>query len=225
MKKYLNVLESTKLFKGINAEELMIILNCINAGIKSVRKKDVVLLAGDKPQYVGIVLEGQVHILREDSDGNRSLIATAMPGDVFAEELCCAGVLESPITAMVDADSTVMLLSFYRVLHMCPNTCSFHMKLIENMLKLIAGKNLQLQSRMDIASLKSIRMKVMRYLESFIPKQGHEITIPYNREELADYLCVDRSALSHELAKMKSDGLLEYRKNKFILRPHTHRAP
>ena len=94
----------------------------------------------------------------------------------------------------------------------------FHTKLIENMLGLIANKNLMLQSRMEIVCMKSVRAKVLQYLKSFVPEQGREITIPFNREKLAEYLCVERSALSHELAKMKRDGLIEYRKNKFILR-------
>jgi len=110
-----------------------------------------------------------------------------------------------------------MLLSFSQILHTCPNSCAYHTKLIENMLELIANKNLQLQSRMEIISLKAVRAKVMRYLESFVPKQGRNITIPFNREEMADFLCVERSALSHELSKMKRDGLIEYKKNKFFL--------
>jgi CRP-like cAMP-binding protein len=218
MREYTNILQSVKLFKGIDAAELETMLNCIGADIKRLAKSEIILLTGNKPQHIGVVLEGQLHIVREDYDGNRSLLAAVTPGEIFAEALCCAGVLESPFTVMMKIDSTVMLLSFARTLHTCSNSCTFHTKLIENMLELIANKNLQLQNRMEIVSLKSIRAKMLRYLESLEPMQGAEIMIPFNREELADYLCVERSALSHELAKMKKDGLIEYKKNRFLLK-------
>jgi len=218
MQKYFDVLKSVELFRGIEAVELETMLNCIGAEIKKAARGKIILLTGDKPQHIGIVLEGQLHIVREDYDGNRSLLAAVMPGEIFAEALCCAGIAESPFTVIMKVDSTVMLLSFVRALHTCPNSCGFHTRLIENMIKLIANKNLQLQIRMEIVSLKTIRAKVIRYLESCRPMQGAEITIPFNREELADYLCVERSALSHELAKMKKDGLIDYQKNRFILK-------
>jgi len=145
-------------------------------------------------------------------------MAAVTPGEIFAEALCCADVLKSPVTVIADTDSIVMFLSFSRILHICPNSCFFHTKLIENMLRLIADKNLQIQSRMEIVGLKSVRAKVTRYLESFKPKQGQGFAIPFNREELADFLCVERSALSHELARMKKDGLIEYRKNEFVMK-------
>jgi len=218
MQRYLGVLKPIGLFRGVDAAELGAMLKCLGAETRDVSKDTIVLLAGERPQYVGVVLTGQLHIIREDYDGNRSVIAAVAPGDIFAEALCCAGVLESPVTVMADIDSTVMLLSFSRILHTCPNSCAHHTKLIENMLELVANKNLQLQSRMEIVSLKTVRAKVMRYLESFAQKQGRSITVPFNREELADFLCVERSALSHELSKMKKDGLIVYEKNKFSLR-------
>jgi CRP-like cAMP-binding protein len=208
MEKYYGVLKSVGLFKGIEAAELETMLDCIEVEIKIIRKGEIILLAGNRPRHIGIVLAGQFHIIREDFDGNRSLVAAITPGEIFAEALCCADVLESPVTVAAEADSTVMLLNFSRILRTCPNSCSFHTKLIENMLSLIAKKNILLQSRMEIISLKSVRAKILRYLESFIPKQGREITIPFNREDMADFLCVERSALSHELARMKKDGLI-----------------
>ena len=210
-------MRSAGLFKGLEDLELESILACIGAELKSVRKGGIVLLAGDRPRHVGIVLAGQLHITREDYDGNRSLAAVVTPGEIFAEALCCAGVSESPVTVTARADSVIELMSFTRILHTCPNSCAFHTKLIGNMLGLIAGKNLLLQSRVEIVSLRSVRAKVRRYLESFVPGQGRNITIPFNREELADFLCVERSALSHELAKMKKDGLIEYKKNRFTV--------
>jgi len=218
MKQYPSILNSVKLFEGIGETDLAFLLNCIGDGTKSVKKGEIILLAGNTPNFVGIVLTGRLHIIREDFDGNRSLMAAAVPGEIFAEALCCAGVRESPVTVVASADSTVMLLSFSRILHTCPNACSFHTRLIGNMLGLIATRNISLQDQMKIVRMKSVRAKVLRYLEALASKQGRRITIPFNREELADFLCVERSALSHELSKMKGDGLIDYRKNLFQLK-------
>ena len=215
MDKYFDVLQTVGLFRGLDAAKLEIMLKCLGAEIKVLSKSEIILFAGDKPQHVGILLTGQLHIVREDHDGNRSLMAVVNPGEIFAEALCCADIPESPVTVTAEVDSTVVLLSFQRILQTCPSACTYHSKLIENMLELIANKNLQLQSRMEIISLKSIREKVLRYLESFVPQQGLNITIPFNREELARYLCVDRSAMSNELCKMRDEGLIRFSKNKF----------
>ena len=214
----MSILGSTGLFRGIDSSELQSMLDCLGAGIHSINKGKIVLLAGDKPEFTGIVLSGMLHITRDDYEGNRAIIASITPGKLFAEALCCAGVSESPVTVVAAEDSIIMKLGSERMLKTCPKSCAFHKKLIANMLALIANKNLFLQDRMEIISLKSVRSKVILYLESLVTKQGRNITIPFNREEMADFLCVERSALSHELAKMKKDGLIDYNKNKFILK-------
>jgi len=218
MKDFLNVLQKVELFKEIDAAELEAMLDCLGVEIKRVKKGRIILLQGDKSLHIGVVLAGQVHITREDYDGNRSLIEAVESSEIFAEALCCAGVSESSVTATTDAASTIMLMSFSRILRTCKNSCPFHTRLIGNMLSLLAKKNIVLQKRMEIICLKSVRARVIRYLEAFAPKRGQEFTIPLDREEMAGYLCVDRSALSHELRKMKLDGLIEYKKNKFLLK-------
>jgi len=204
-----------ELFQGI--DDLAAMLKCLGAETRQVEKNEIVLLAGNKPQHVGVVLSGLLHIVREDYDGNRSLVAAVEPGEIFAESLCCAGVDESPVTVIAAAEATVLLLRFECVLRTCQNACAFHHRLIENMLRLVAEKNLFLQGRMEIMTLKTVRAKALRYLESFAPNRGQGFVIPFNREEMAEYLCVERSALSHELARMKRDGLIKYRKNQFVL--------
>ena len=213
-----DILKSVGLFTGIEATELQSMLGCLNAGTQSLKKGKILLLAGNKPEYTGIVLSGQLHITRLDYDGNRSLMAVITPGGIFAEALCCAGVSESPVTVIAAENSVILKIGFTRILKTCSNSCAFHRKLIENMLTLIAKKNLMLQNRMELLEIKSVREKVMRYLESFGSKRGNGFAIPLNREEMAAFLSVDRSALSHELAKMKNDGLIEYRKNTFTIK-------
>lgn len=218
LKDFFNTLTDADLFRGITPDVLGPLLDCIDARLRNVRKGKFILAAGDKPDFIGIVLSGQLHIIRDDYDGNRSIIASVTQGQIFAEALSCAGVSESPVTVFAAADSTVMLMTFSGIIQSCPNCCSYHRDLIGNLLRLIANKNLILQNRMEIIELKSVREKVLLYLESFPQKKGRSITIPFNREEMADFLNVERSALSHELAKMKKDGLIEYQKNSFILK-------
>jgi len=217
MEEHLDLLQTLPLFREIAVSDLEAMLGCIDARIKTVKKAEILLLTGSKPLYIGIVLSGHLQIAREDYDGNRSLIATVTVGDVYSETLCCAGILESPFTVTAGTDATVLLFRFSRILHTCPNSCAFHAKLIENMLGIIARKNIFLQIRMETISLKSVRAKVLRYFESLGTKRGRQFSIAFNREEMADYLCVERSALSHELSRMKNDGLIKYSKNKFVI--------
>ena len=218
MDKYISLLKSNELFHTIEETELDTMLSCLNAETKHLKKNEVILMAGSRPDYVGTVLEGELHIIKEDLDGNRIIVSTVIPGDIFAEALCCAGVFESPVTVIATVDSVIMKLSFDKILHTCPNSCTHHTKLIGNMLRVLAQKNLMLQKRMELTSVNSIRIKVLRYLSSFHVPKGQPIMIPYNREELANYLCVDRSALSHELSRMKRDGLIDYWKSEFVVK-------
>ena len=211
---YLDIIEMTGIFKDINETERHALLECMNAGTINVKKGQIILLAGNKLEFFGIVLGGQFHIIRENYEGNRTLVAAITPGIVFAEALCCAGVTTSPVTVIAAEDSCFMKLYFSRFLETCSSSCSFRVRLIENMTGIMAKKNLMMQNKMEILELKTIREKVMRYLESF---SVHVITVPFNREEMAEFLCVERSALSHELIKMKKDGLIDYKKNKFLL--------
>lgn len=210
--------ESATLFKGIEEAALAPMLACIGAETVSLKKGESVLLAGDAPRHVGLALTGLMHVIREEYDGSRSLLAAIGPGELFAGALCCANVAKSPVAVTAALDATVMLLPYARIVQPCPNTCPFHAKLIENMLRILAGKTILLQDRMEILRLKSIKAKVLRYLESFAPQHDGRIAIPFNREKLAEYLCVDRSALSHALARMKKEGLIEYDKNSFFLK-------
>lgn len=222
MKKFVeygNILQSVELFATIEQDDLDTMLGCLDAKLAYAKKDEIVLLSGQRPEHVGIVMSGQLHIVKEDAEGNRILVAGLQPGEIFAEALCAAGVGESPVTVLADTDSAILRLRFDRVIHPCGQACEFHGKLVENLLGLIARKNLLLQSRMEIMAIRSVREKVLRYLGSFAMPKGEKITIPFNREELADYLCVERSALSHTLSRMKQDGLLEYRKNELILLP------
>jgi CRP-like cAMP-binding protein len=217
MEQFFEILKNVKLFEGIDRGDLFSMLSCLQARVVPFKKGDFVLSAGQKAEHVGIVLSGRLHILREDYEGGRSLLDSLAPGDIFAETLCCAGIEQSPVGVMAETEAEVMLLGFRRILKTCPSSCSFHARLIENMLQVVAQKNILLQNRMEFLSRKTIREKVLSYLESFAMRQGKDFSIPLNREQLADFLCVDRSALSRELGRLKAEGVIDFWKNRFRL--------
>ncbi len=211
------VLQSARLFTAIGETDLDSLLACLGARLVQAERDSFLLRAGDSVHSLGLVLSGALHVSKENTEGERVLIAALSPGDCFAEALCCAGIAESPVSVVAAADSAVLLLDFQRLLHNCPRTCAFHTKLIENMLGMLAQKNLSLQGRMEVLGHKTLRRRILHYLQPLSAHPGSNVYIPFNREELAEYLCVDRSALSHELGRMKQDGLLDYHKNCFRL--------
>ncbi|MDF9867468.1 CRP-like cAMP-binding protein [Bacilli bacterium PM5-3] len=217
MIKYDEIFSSIEVFKGIPKEELTSILNCLSASISTYEKGDYILNVDDNPNYVGIILSGEVYILKDDIDGNRTLLSTLVETDIFAEALCCANIIESPVSVFANKKTKVLKLPFSHILNDCNNSCMFYQKLVNNMLKIVATKNLYLQNKLNLLSIKSIRKKVLEYLNSFSNEKSEAFSIPLNREKMAEYLNVDRSALSHELIKMKKDGLIDYNKNTFIL--------
>lgn len=218
MDKYKNVLLNVELFNGIDENNISSMLSCLEAQISDYNKNEFILREGDPVNYVGIVLDGQLQIIREDANGERILITGLNKGDIFGEALSSANVTHSPVSVVSYSDSKVLVINFQRILKVCSSACSHHTKLIENMLHLLAQKNLFLQNRMNILSKKTIRSRILCYFDSVVFIQGHNnINIPFNREELADFLCTDRSALSRELANMKAEGIIDYYKNYFKL--------
>ena len=215
MEKYSQVLSSIGLFRQIDPQELMQLLKCLEAKVVAVNKDEFIILEEDDVDYIGIVLTGQVHIIKEDVEGVKKIIAVLEAGDNFGEAICCAGIRKSPISARAVCSGAVMKIKLSKIMNLCTTTCSFHLRLIENLLYIIAQKNVHLQNRFDVISQKSIRQKVLSYLRRQETLAGEEINISLNREEMADFLCVDRSALSHELSRMKAERIIQYHKNRF----------
>ncbi len=214
---YRPVADAAALFAGVSPQDLGEMLACLGAEIKHVEKNEIVLLAGSRPQQIGLVLSGQFLVTKDAADGTRTLMAQLGPGELFAETLCCAHVPESPVTVLASEESAVLLLRFPRLLQTCPSACSHHAKLVENMLGIVAQKALFLQQRIEILRTRAICEKVLLYLRPFSPAPGKAFTVPLNRDEMAEFLGAERSALSHELSRMKRDGVLDYRKNRFVL--------
>jgi CRP-like cAMP-binding protein len=218
MKEILSIIMENPLFVSIKEEEVEALLDCLGAEPSEVPKDGFALMAGDRPNFIGIVLEGKLQISREDAEGNRALLDTLHPGHFFGETLVCARVEHSPVNIVAVAPTKILKLDFQRLLTVCPNACVFHSTIIQNMLGVIARKNLLLQARMELLDQKTIRERVLGYLSRYQKRHGEAFVVPLNRNELADYLSVDRSALSRELGRLQDEGVLQYHKNTFTFR-------
>ena len=215
---FLPLLCTVPLFNDMDADELSGVLDCMDARINAYDKMDYLFTAGDAIRSIGIVLEGSLHVLREDITGSASILALLQKGDLFGEVFVCAHVPTIPVSVFAASACCVLFLDYARVLHVCTAGCPHHSKLIANMLSLMATKNLYLSQKMELLSKRSIRDKLLAYLHTQAMQTGTlSFTIPFNREQLADYLCVDRSALSKELGRMKRDGLIDFDRSRFLL--------
>ena len=204
------------LFAGIAPEDMSAMLHCIGYHVGSYRRGDIVAFEGENLKHICIVLSGAVDMVKEDLWGNKTMLLRSRKHDLFGETFACGEDNLSVVTFLVSEDAKILFLPFSQVMHSCTMACAFHHRLIENMVKVIAGKNRDLMRKVEVVSKRSIREKLMTYLSIQAQQQSARyFEIPLGRVELAEYLCVDRSALTRELAKMKEDGLIDYDRNCF----------
>lgn len=216
MKKYIAILKKSLLFKGMSEQDLLSMLNCLSATVKDYHKDECVWLSGDQVKQVGLVLGGEVLIIKDDLYGNRSVLSNVCEGDLFGEAFSCAGIKSLPVSVITVSRSTIMLIDYQRIINTCSNTCVFHMKLIKNMLKILADKNIMLTQKINNMSQRTTREKLLSYLADASTRANSRVfKIPFNRQELADYLCVDRSAMSSELGKLKAEGIIDFARSEF----------
>ena len=216
MEEYFDVMSQCPLFAGISQEELKSLLSCLDGKIIQTPKGSPVFLEGEPAAFVGVVLSGKVQILRTDFYGNRSVLTVVSPGGLFGEAFACAGVETLPVSAMALENAGVLLLDCKRVLTSCPNACPFHKKLVQNLLRGIAQKNLILTQKIRCMSQKTTQEKLMDFLLEQAKQHGRaEFVIPYDRQALADYLGVERSAMSAEISKLKKAGRIDCSGSRF----------
>lgn len=218
MKDFFDILRECPLFDRIGDESLKEMLGCLNAKERSYKKGDAVFAEGDKAKYLGIVLEGSVQLVRVDYYGNRSILANIEPPQLFGEAFACAGLKSLPVDAVAATDTRILLLDAQRIARPCGNACPCHGQTILNLLHIVAKKNLVLHQKIEITSKRSTREKLMTYLLLQAKNvKSHTFTVPYDRQELADYLEVDRSGLSAEISKLRNEKVLECRRSTFTL--------
>lgn len=214
MKKIFEIVKSNLLFQGIAFSDFERMLDCLSAKIVSYKKGNVILLSGDTVNFVGLIVTGSVKIIKEDANGRDGLLAELSAPDMFGEVFACAEIDHSPVTVLAAEDSDIMLINYRKIIMTCDSACQFHTRMIENMLKLIATKSLLLNQKIEILSKRTIRERLLIFFD--MQREGRKkFTIPYSREELASFLCVDRSAMSNELGKMRDEGLIKFQKNTF----------
>ena len=219
MKDFLSILRSSQLFSGISENELTSMLSCLGTRKEDFPKQAFVLRAGDTIDSIGIVLSGSVLIIQEDIWGNWNILSKAGPGQTFAAVYACAPGSRLNVNVIAETPVTVMFLNVKRILNVCPSACSHHSRVIRNLLSELAEKNLRFNEKLTHMGQRTTRAKIMSYLSAEAQRLGkYEFDIPFSRQQLADYLGVERSGLSLELGKMKKDGLLDYHKNHFVLR-------
>lgn len=218
MLKYLEILKKCPLFDDIEENNLIKMLSCLGARVLSFDKKFTVFSEGSKAKYLGIVLSGSVQTVLIDYDGNRSILSNMEASEVFAEDYACAEISAIPVTVVANEPSEVMFIDCSHILHTCSNNCGFHQQLIYNLMKDLATKTIMFHQRVEVTSKRTTREKLMTYLSIEAKKcSSNSFDIPFDRQELADYLEVDRSGLSAEISKLRSEGILESSKNHFRL--------
>lgn len=206
------------LFDGIEEQEMEMLLSCLAGRRAYYEDGEYILLAGDKPDAVGLVVSGSVFVLSEDFWGNRTILARVERGGLFGEAFSFARVDSLPVNVVASGKAEILFVNCERIITVCPSACEFHNRLIQNMLKILAEKNITLTQKIGHMARRSTREKLLSYLSEQAKRAGTDsFAIPLNRQELADYLAVDRSAMSKELGRLKEEGQISFHKNQFRL--------
>lgn len=218
MENYYSVIGKCPLFNDIAEGNICGMLSCLDARIKKYSKDRIVFCEGDEARYFGIVLTGEVQIIRNDIFGNRTILAKVEPPQLFGEAFACAELTVIPVSVVASKDCEIMLIDAKRITQSCAKDCSFHGKLIFNLLKVVAKKNILFHEKIEVTSKRTTQEKLMTYLLLQAKKAGsYTFSIPFDRQELADYLEVERSGLSAEISKMRKKGIIENRRNLFTI--------
>lgn len=218
MQKYIPVLMKTQLFSGVGENDIEAMLACMQAKLCSYKKGEYVLRQGKRVGNIMVLVRGKLHIQRDDYWGNRSIISVVSPGEMFGEAYAApeSGPILNDVLAL--EDSAVIFFDVKRIISVCPSACKFHSIAVQNLFFAISEKNRKLVRKLGVMSRRTTREKLIAYLSDEAKRQrSSSFSIPFNRQQLADFLSVDRSAMSNELCRMRDEGLLEFEKNRFVL--------
>lgn len=210
------IILKSKIFKNIEENEVDLLLKCINNYRKTFKKGEVILREGEKTEYMGIVITGSVVVERADLWGNNTVLGVISPGGIFAETYAILNDEPLMINVYANEKSEILFLRTNEIFKTCEKSCNFHDQLILNLIRIASFKNLNLSRKILHTGPKTIRGKLLSFFSEWVKKENSlSFSIPYDRQQLADYLSVDRSAMSNELSKMQKEGILEFKKNKF----------
>lgn len=219
MNEFFPVIQSSPLFSGISEQEIASMLSCLHAKKESFPKDAFLLRVGDTTESIGLVLSGHVFVTQADIWGNRNILSKVEPGQTFAAAYACASGSVLNVSVTAETPVTAMFLNVRRVLTVCSSACTHHSQIIHNLLGELAAKNLRISEKLTHIGQRTTRARLMSYLSAEAQRLGtYEFDIPFSRQQLADYLAVERSGLSLELGKMRADGLLDFHKSHFIMK-------
>ena len=218
MEQYLFILRNSPFFQGMTEEEILSVLYCVNATVQHKQKDEYILRVGDRTESMGLVLRGSVLVLQEDLWGHRNIMHRIGPGEYFAEPFAATAGSVLNVSVVADEDSEIMMLNMERFLKTCPHACAHHGRMVRNLVSVMARRVLDLNEKLTHMAKRSTREKLLSYLSAESIRQGKlAFTIPYDRQQLADYLSVERAAMSVELGKLQKEGLLKTNRNHFEL--------
>ncbi len=218
MKKYLEVLRNCSLFNNVADANLIPMLSCLNGKVISFKKGETIISEGEQTKNVGIVLRGTAQIIRVDYYGNRNIIAIVEPSYLFGESFAFADIQAIPVSVIASENTEVMMINCQRIAKTCCNSCEFHNQIIFNLLKIMAMKNILFTQKAEVTSKRTTREKLLTYLmQQAKQHNNNSFDIPFNRQELADYLEIDRSGLSAEISKLRKEGIIECIRGNFKL--------
>jgi len=218
MEKYIEILKRTQLFSGVSDSEISAMLSCLQAQLLTFKKGEYVYREGEHLDNFSVLVKGKLLVQNNDFWGNRNIINVIHVGEMFGEAYVApeSGVLPNDVVA--EEDSAVIFFNVRKILTVCSSACRFHSMVIQNLFFAISEKNRKLVQKIGHMSKRSTRAKLLSYLSQEAKKHNsNHFIIPFTRQQLADFLCVDRSAMSNELCKMRDEELLKFDRNQFTL--------
>ncbi len=219
MKEFLPVLRQTPLFRSLSDAQILTMLGCLSAVRREYPKGAFVLDEGDLVEAFGLVLSGNVLVVQEDFWGNRNIIASIGAGEVFAESYACTAGVPLAVSVVAQDAVVALFLDVRRLLTTCATACEYHNTVVHNLVAMLAAKNLRMNEKLQHMMQRSTREKLLSFLSAESRRLGRAtFEIPFNRQQLADYLSVDRSAMSSELCRLRDEGVLAFSKNRFELK-------
>lgn len=218
LQEHLPLIMRSPLFEGMLPDEVTAVLGCMDARVQRFSKGSRLMHVGDVSSVMGMVLSGAVRVEREDYWGNRAIISSLETGQLFGEVYACEPGLALDVNVVAAHDAAVLFMDVRRIIVPCSSACAFHTRLSSNLLASIARRAYALTRKIDYLARRTTREKLLSYLSDQAKQaKSNTFTIPFNRQELADFLSVDRSAMSAELSKMRAEGLVDFTRNHFRL--------
>lgn len=218
LKKYLPILKNSPFFTGLTDNEILSILHCVKATIVSQKRDSYIFRAGDSTEVMGLVVSGCVLVIQEDLWGHRNILSKCHTGDFFGEPYAASPGAVLNVSVVADTDCEIILLNVQRLLISCPTACEHHQKLIRNLVSVLANKILILNDKITHVGKRTTRDKLLSYLSAeSIRHSSLSFDIPFDRQQLADYLCIDRAAMSTEISKLQKEGYIKTNRNHFEL--------